>query len=126
LASYSINSSGGVESANTQADAPFVQIAQPASIEISPNGKFVAIGGQGFQVFNFNGVALPTQLSPLMLQGTRIDQLAWDGAENLFALSYSSGTLYVFSVSAKGVTQIGEPLAVPGAYGLTGIIVVNK
>jgi hypothetical protein len=53
----------------------------------------------------------------------QIDQVAWDKADLLFALSYEAHALYIFNVSAaKGVVQIGEPISEPG---LSGIRVVN-
>jgi hypothetical protein len=128
LASYTIDpTTGGISSTNTQDNAPTLEIT-PIGIDMSYDGKFVAIGGgSGIQVFNFNGAAVPTQLSPLKLSEVQIDQVRWDKAGHLFALSYESQELYVFNVStAHGLFQIGEPISVHGAYGLTGIIVVNK
>jgi hypothetical protein len=129
LASYTISTStGSISSSNTQDDVPYLQVASPNGIDMSYDGKFVAIyGDSGFQVFNFNGAALPTKLSSLKLSGTQFNQAVWDKADHLFALSYKSAKLYVFSVSkAEGVVEIGEPIGVSGAYGLTGIIVVPK
>jgi hypothetical protein len=84
-------------------------------------------GTTGFQVFNFNGAAVPTKLSSLKLSGIQIDQVTWDKAGHLFALSYEKAKLYIFNVSKKdGVVEIGSPISVPGAYGSTGIIVVPK
>ena len=97
------------------------------ALDMSPDGKFVSVGGDGLEVFNFNGAAVPTKLTGLLLPSTRIDQVAWDKSDHLFALSHESHELYMFNVSkAKGVVEIGSPVSVPGAYGLTGIIVVPK
>jgi hypothetical protein len=129
LASYTISTStGSISSSNTQDDVPYLEVASPNGIDMSYDGKFVVINGNsGFQVFNFNGAALPTKLSPLKLSGIQFNQATWDKADHLFALSYKSAKLYVFNVSkADGVVEIGEPVGVSGAYGLTGIIVVPK
>ena len=128
LASYTISTStGSISSSNTQDNIPYLDVASPIGMDMSYDGKFVAINGNsGFQVFNFNGAALPTKLSPLKLSGIQFDQVTWDKAGHFFALSYEAQKLYVFNVSAAhGVVQIGEPTIVHGAYGLTGIIVVN-
>lgn len=139
LASYTINpATGGISTTGTQADLPFVQLSWALALDISSDGKFVAIGGSqlngdfvagtaGLQVFNFHGAGLPTRLTGLLLPGTQIDQVAWDKEDHLYALSYETHKLYVFNVStARGAVQIGEPISIPGAYGLTGIIVVNR
>jgi hypothetical protein len=129
LASYTIDPvTGGISSTNTEDNVPYLEITYPIGMDMSYDGKFVAIGGySGFQVFNFNGAALPTQLSPLMRSGVQFDQVTWDKADHLFALSYEAQELYIFNVSkARGVVEIGEPMIIPGAYGLTGIIVVPK
>jgi hypothetical protein len=129
LASYTINTTtGGISSTNTEDNAPFLEITDPIGMDMSYDGKFVAIGGSsGIQVFNFNGAAPPTELAPLMVSGVQFDQVTWDKADHLFALSYEAQELYIFNVSAaKGVLEIGLPIIVPGAYGLTGIIVVPK
>jgi hypothetical protein len=129
LASYTVNTTNGnISSTNTQDDVPYLDVADPTAIDMSPDGKFVAIGGtSGFQVFNFHGAALPTELGPVRISGVRIDQVTWDNAGHLYALSYGAHKLYVFKVStATGVVQIGEPINIPHAYGLTGIIVVPR
>ena len=128
LASYTINpKTGGISSTNTEDNAPWLEITEPIGMDMSYDGKFVAIGGSsGIQVFNFNGAALPTNLDAVA-PGVQFDQVTWDKADHLFALSYEAQELYIFNVSkAKGVVEIGLPMIVPGAYGLTGIIVVPK
>lgn len=127
LASFTIDrKTGDISSTNTEDNAPLTAMTWANSLNMSDDGKFVAIGGSGVQVFNFNGAALPINLATVV-QGVQFDQVTWDKADHLFALSYEAQELYVFSVSkAKGVVEIGEPMIVPGAYGLTGIIVVPK
>lgn len=129
LASYTINTAtGGISSSNTEDNIPYVELAEPFGMDMSYDGKFVAVSGTtGFQVFNFNGAAVPTKLYSLKLSGIQIDQVTWDKAGHLFALSYEKAKLYIFNVSKKdGVVEIGSPLSVPGAYGSTGILVVPK
>jgi hypothetical protein len=129
LASYTIDPvTGGISSTNTEDNLPYLEITYPIGMDMSYDGKFVAIGGySGLQVFNFNGAAPPTELAPVKISGVQIDQVTWDKADHLFALSYEAQELYIFNVSAaKGVVEIGEPIIVPKAYGLTGIIVVPK
>jgi hypothetical protein len=127
LASYTISTStGSISSSNTEDNLPYVSTGV-AVLDMSYDGKFVALAGSGVEIFNFNGAAVPTRLAPLKLSGIPFDQLTWDRANHLFALSYEKAKLYIFNVSkTEGVDEIGAPISVPGAYGLTGIIVVPK
>lgn len=143
LASYTIDpSTGSITSTNTQDDIPFMamQIASP-EMSMSDDGAFVAVGaGGGFntggiQVFKFNGAKPPTALTKLLLPGVEIDQLAWDKQDHLYALSYAynmssspegKAELYVYSVGSTVKQVEGSPYSVPGAYGVTGMIVASK
>lgn len=126
LASYTINvTTGAISSTNTEDNIPYLETGV-LSLDMSYDGKFVAVGGLGIQVLNFNGAAPPSYLATVV-PGVEFDQVTWDKANHLFALSYEAQELYIFNVSkAKGVVKIGLPMIVPGAYGLTGIIVVPK
>jgi hypothetical protein len=78
-------------------------------------------------VFNFNGAKPPTVLTGLLLPMSQIDQIAWDKADRLYALSYESSELYVYDVTTKGaVADAGSPYKSTGSYGVTGLIVVPK
>jgi hypothetical protein len=126
LASYTISTStGSISSSNTEDNIPYLDIANPIGMDMSYDGKFVAISGKGFQVFNFNGAAVATKLTGRLLPGIQIDQITWDKLDHLYALSYEAGKLYVFTVSAHGATQV-ESIGVSGGYGNVGIVVVPK
>jgi hypothetical protein len=62
-----------------------------------------------------------------MLPTVGIDQLAWDNDNHLYALSYSSGELYVYTAIPTSIKEVtGSPYKVENAYGITGLIVVPK
>jgi hypothetical protein len=67
----------------------------------------------GIQIYNFNGAAPLTPYQTL-LNGTPIDQVAWDSSNHLYAISKSTNMLYVFTVTPTSVTEdtswsIGSP-----------------
>jgi hypothetical protein len=69
--------------------------------------------GNGIQIYNFNGAGPLTPYKTL-LNGTPIDQVAWDSSNHMYAISQSTNTLYVFTVTSTSVTQdtawsIGSP-----------------
>jgi hypothetical protein len=132
LASYTINkTTGGIVSTNTWANMPAPLVFGDA-MEISPSGKLLAIAGgtsgmPGLQLFHFNGAAPITADSGLLLPSVTIDKLAWDNSNHLYALSYSTQTLYAYTVTPTSITAVaGSPYTVTGAYGIKGLIVVPK
>lgn len=128
LASYTINdTTGGISSTNTWENMPKSAIANVGSMNMSPSGKLLAVAGTGLQIFHFNGAAPITPYSALLLPTVNIDQLAWDNSNHLYALSYSTGELYVYTVTPTSISEAsGAPYKVEGAYGLKGLVVVPK
>ncbi len=121
LGSYTVDSNGNISSTNTSDNMP----ASPFRITgttFSYSGKmFVTYAdngakrslGNGIEIYNFNG-ADPLTPYTALLTGTRIDQVAWDGSNHLYAISASGNKLYVFTVTSTSVTEdtawsIGAP-----------------
>lgn len=133
LASFTINdSTGAISSANTWANMPTLQI-YPTALALSWAGNFAAVGGagtpgmSGLQIFHFNGAAPATADGGVLLPQVGINQVGWDRSNHLYALSYSSGELYVYTVTSTGISAApGSPYKVSGAYGLNGLIVVPR
>ena len=68
-------------------------------MKMSPSGKVLAIAGaSGVQVFHFNGANSVTAFSGLMTRD-EVDQMFWDDANHLYAVSRSAGKLFVFTVT---------------------------
>lgn len=128
LASFSINSSSGdIDSTNSWSNMPTLAVGTPYTMNSSPSGTLLAVGGQsGLQVFHFNGAAPLTQLTGTVLSGVDVDQVKWDKDNHLYALSYGQNLLYVFNVTPTSFSEAsGSPYHLPGnAYGDTGLVVV--
>jgi hypothetical protein len=126
LASYTINGSGGISSTNTWENMPTPALSSIGSMDMSPSGKLLAVAGDGLQVFHFNGTSPVTAFGSPLLTNVTIDQLGLDSSNHLYALSYSSGELYVYTATPTSITPVsGSPYKVTGAYGVKGMIVVN-
>ena len=127
LASYSINSStGSVSSTNKYEDMPTPTVTV-GEMEMSPSGKLLALAGSGLQIFHFNGSSPITAFGSALLPGVSIDQLAWDKNNHLYALSYGTNKLYVYTVTTTSINEVaGSPLTVDNAYGISGLVVVPK
>lgn len=129
LASYTIDdSTGAISSTNTWQDMPTPAVGGIGRMNMSPSGLLLAISGYpGLQFFHFNGAAPITPYSGLLLPNVLVDRLAWDNNNHLYALSYSSEKLYVYTVTPTSISEAaGSPYTVQSAYGIKGLIVVPK
>jgi hypothetical protein len=129
LASYTIDdASGGIASTNTWQNMPAPLVTNSVTMSMSTSGKLLAVFGYpGLQLFHFNGAAPITSYSSVLLPTTDIDQVAWDKDNHMYALSYESQKLYVFTVTPTTINEVaGSPYSVTGAYGIHGLIVVPK
>jgi hypothetical protein len=126
LASYTINSTtGAISSTNTYANMPTPAFSWFTGMQMSPSGKILVLaGGSGLQFFHFNGASPMTTFGSPRLTNVAFDQLAWDNSNHFYALSYSSGELYVFTVTPTSISRVsGSPYKVANAYGIKGLIV---
>jgi hypothetical protein len=99
IATYTANSSGVLSTSSTYANMPPTLISTPYDMKMSPSGKLLAIAGQqGLQIFHFNG-ALPVTHDTSLLTSSPINQMFWDNANHLYAISKTGNKLYVFTVT---------------------------
>jgi hypothetical protein len=92
---------------------------------MSPDGKYLAVGGSsGLQIFRFNR-ANPITKFIGVLTSSPIVQVFWDNSGHVYALSQtyvsspSTGKLFVYTVTSKGVTQApGSPHNITNAQNL--------
>jgi|SRR5579859_54621 len=119
LATYTVNSSGELTTTSTYANMPKVLVGTLYDYWMSPNGKYLAVGGStGLQIFHFNGANPITKFTGLLTSNS-ITQMFWDNANHLYAISNTAGKLYVFTVTSTGVTQApGSPHSITGAQNL--------
>lgn len=110
LATYTATSTGNLTTNSTYQNMPSTQVGTVIDYWMSPNGAYLAVGGTaGLQVFRFNGGNPITTLTGL-LTPNEVDQVFWDNANHLYAISQPTGKLYVFTVTASGATQApGSP-----------------
>ncbi|MFZ0731655.1 MAG: hypothetical protein WAM79_04965 [Candidatus Sulfotelmatobacter sp.] len=119
LATYTADSSGNLTTTSTYKNMPRVLVGNVIDYWMSPPGKFLAVGGDsGLQLFHFNGANPITRYTGL-LTSDAILQMFWDNANHLYAITQSTGKLYVFTVTSTGVTQApGSPHSITGAQNL--------
>lgn len=134
LASYSINQvTGGITSNNNWKDMP-VPALDCCAISMSNSGKLLAMYGDdgyryipGLQLFHVNGSNPLTAYTQLMLPTVQVDQVAWDKDNHMYALSYKSQKLYVYTVTPTSIKEAsGSPISVSAPYGSLGMTVVPK
>jgi len=135
LASYTMDSSGNLTTTNTYRNMPAPSV-YPSVMNMSPSGKLLAVasptgysgsgcncgraswGTAGLQVFHFNGGSPITHYTATLTQ-TPINSVHWDNANHLYALSYSTGKLYVYTITPTSITPVsGSPYTIGSPTGL--------
>jgi hypothetical protein len=113
VASFTADSSGNLTTTNTSANMPNTLVTSVQDLKISPNGRLLAVAGQGgLQVFHFNGANPPTAYTPLLTTDT-ITQMFWDNDNHLYAISQTASTLHVYTVTPTAYSEAaGSPHAI--------------
>lgn len=117
IAAYTANTSTGkISTTNTYANMPSANVGQPYTYWLSPDGKYIAVGGQnGLQLFHWNGAAPATKFTGVITTDP-ITQLWWDNEDHLYALSQQNKVLLVYNVTPAGAMLApGSPHAIAGA-----------
>jgi len=98
---------------------PKAQVTAVTDICMSPSGKLLAVAGTtGLQVFHFNG-SNPIKPYTGLLTKNEIDQVVWDNANHLYAISNKAGKLYVFTVTPTSHSQApGSPYTIKSLQNL--------
>jgi len=75
-------------------------------------------GSEGLQIFHFNGASPATHYTDL-LTTVSIDQMFWDNANHLFAISHTGGKVFAFTITSTGWSAApGSPHALPSPVAL--------
>jgi hypothetical protein len=99
LATYTADAGGNLNTTNTREDMPATSIVTVYDMKMAPSGKLLAVAGQeGLQVFRFNGASPITKYTGL-LTSDPINRMFWDNNNHLYAISQSSGKLFVFTIT---------------------------
>jgi len=124
LATYTADSSGNLTTKSTFSNMPATAVKYLADVRMSPLGKLLAVSGmKGLQIFRFNGGNPITHFTGLLTK-VEVDQMFWDNDNHLYAISRSSGKLFVFIVTPTSVSQApGSPYTITNPQ---NIIVLPK
>lgn len=111
VAVYTADSRGHLTTKSTQSNMPQSMLSDARDMKMSPSGKLLAVSGTaGIQIFGFHG-SDPVTLYTGLLGNGEIDQMFWDNANHLYAISaHLGGQLFVFTATPQGVKQApGSP-----------------
>jgi hypothetical protein len=119
LASYTADTAGNLTTKSTYSNMPTMLVGAVNDYSMSPSGKYLAVAGTaGFQIFHFNGANPITKFTGL-LTGNTIDQIFWDNANHVYAISLQAGKLFVWTVTSTGATRApGSPHLIPNVQNL--------
>jgi hypothetical protein len=122
LATYTSDSHGNLTTTSTYKNMPTTDLSPVTTMSISPSGKLLAAGGQGFQVFHFNGSSPITKYTGLLQANDSFEEFGWDADNHLYALS--TDRLYVYTVTPTSIEEAsGSPYSIPDA---SSVIVLEK
>ena len=122
LASFTVDSQGYPVSTNTYKNMPLSDLF-PTVLNMSPDGKLLAVAGGGLEVFHFNGAAPITRYSKVLTTDS-ISWIHWDKTNHLYALS-TGGKLYVYTITPTSIAAApGSPYTTSGPA--SGLFVVPK
>lgn len=91
------------------------------AMSISPAGNLLAVGGQGFQIYHFNGGNPIEYYSSALQPNNRFEEFGWDKSSHLFALSTDGVRVYNITPASYSEAP-GSPLEIPG--GASSLIVM--
>jgi hypothetical protein len=119
LAVYTADNSGNLTTTSTSANMPKTLVGSVTDLRMAPSGKLLAVAGTGgLQIFHFNG-ARPITRDTGLLTKTEIDQLYWDNANHLYALSRTTGKLFVYTITSTSATLApGSPYPIHEAVNI--------
>jgi 6-phosphogluconolactonase (cycloisomerase 2 family) len=120
IAVYTVDSNGNINTTSTYNEMPGTLIKGPYDMKISPSGAVLAVAGQeGLQLFHFNGANPVTHYTGLITSDP-INQMFWDNSNHLYAISNTSGKLFVFTVTAaESHMAPGSPYTVSSPQNIT-------
>jgi len=113
LATYTAGTSGHLTTKSTFSNMPHTAVQFVTDLKMSPSGKLLAVAGSaGLQVFHFNG-SYPITHYTALLTTDSIDQMFWDNANHLYAISRSTNKLFVFTITPYSAKQApGSPYTI--------------
>jgi hypothetical protein len=126
LASFTAGSNGNLTTSNTPGKMAASEVNGIYVMSISPSGKLLAVagggpnhppGGNGFQIFHFNGASPITHYSGLLQDKYLISQFGWDKDNHLYVLG--GGYLFVYTVTPTSIKEAsGSPYSIPESSSL--------
>jgi len=117
LGVFAAESSGTLTTTSTYKNMPTPETGV-YDLWASPSGLLLAVGGNGLEVFHFNGANPITKYTGL-LTTDNIVQVFWDNDNHLYALSASANKLFVFTVTPTSFSRApGSPYTISSPVAL--------
>ena len=121
IATYTADANGNLKTTSTYKN---MAVSAPGggptgapggSRRMSPSGKLLAVGGNGLEIFHFNG-GNPVTKYKTLLPGFIVSQILWDNSNHMYVIGTTSagaGKLYVYTVTPTSVTEApGSPYSI--------------
>jgi hypothetical protein len=116
IATYTADANGNLTTTSTYKNMPAAETGG-GRMRMSPSGKLLAVGGQGLEIFHFNGGS-PAKKYELLLPNDNIGTILWDTDNHMYALGSDAkgAKLWIYTVTPTGVTEApGSPYSIANA-----------
>jgi hypothetical protein len=113
IAVFTADANGNLTTNSTYQNMPATAIKNPYDMKMSPSGQLLAVAGQeGLQIFHFNGSNPVTRYTGLLTKDP-INQMFWDNSNHLYAISSTTGKLYVGTITPTSLARApGSPYTI--------------
>jgi len=115
LAAYTVNAQGNLSTPSTRGNMASSAI-EPDVMSISPSGKLLAVGGNGYyQFFHFNGANPITKYTGLFNEEDQVREFGWDKSDHFYLLSGHS--LESYDITPTSYKKLA-PLPISAPYSM--------
>ncbi|MHB1938045.1 MAG: hypothetical protein ACYCOR_15860 [Acidobacteriaceae bacterium] len=114
IATYRADNSGNLK-LTSNANMAYVDVGAVLDMKMSPSGKLLAVGGvNGLQLFHVEAGGIVIAYSGQLDTGQEIQQMFWDNADHLYAISTNFQQMLVYTITPTSLTEApGSPYSIP-------------
>jgi hypothetical protein len=114
IATYTADNFGNLKLTGGS-NMPYVDVGEVLDMKMSPSGKLLAVGGvNGLQLFHVKAGGVGVAYSGQLDTGQEIQQMFWDNANHLYAISTNFQQLLVYTITPTSLVEApGSPYSIP-------------
>jgi hypothetical protein len=114
IATYTADNSGNLKLTGGT-NMAYVDVGAVLDMKMSPSSKLLAVGGaNGLQLFHVEAGGIVISYSGQLDTGQEIQQMFWDNADHLYAISTNFQQMLVYTITPTSLVEApGSPYSIP-------------